>query len=149
MVVKIISKVDNIAYYVFVSDPTITNHLQTYDARDTIRQTINIQGGKYVEHRIKLKETEKLVNDGTCVKYPYRNYANYGDCVDAEVRARILPVRGCIPPWMTNIDQCLEPIPRLPQHEDLLRWLYYIGLVWSIITVLSCREIYSEIFLVM
>ena len=129
--VKIISSVDNIEHYIFVSDPTITSHVQAYDAttRDTMRLTTNIQGGKYAEYRIKLKETEKVVNDGTCVNYPYHDHANYGDCVDAELRARILPVRGCMVPWMTNIDQCLEPIPRLPQHEDLLSWLFHIGLL--------------------
>ena len=82
---------------------------------------------KYVEYRITLKETEKVANDGTCVVYPYHGHANYGDCVGAEMRAKILPTLGCMVPWISADDQCLGPITRLPEHEDLVNQLYLLG----------------------
>ena len=121
--------VDTMEHLVFISDPDVTNHFQAFDFTngDKIMLTTPTVGGKYIEYRIKLKETEKMTNDGTCLHYPYHGYANYGDCVDAEMRSKILPARGCMVPWMMAEDQCLGPIPRLSQHEDLLQWLYDIG----------------------
>ena len=145
---KINSSVDNIEYDVFISDPTITNHFQAPDAinGDKMRLTTNIKGGKYIEYRIRLKETETMeLNGGICVPYPNRDHTNYRDCVDAELRARILPVRGCMVPWMTTKDRCLHPIPRLPQHKNLLQWHYNIGLALSTFKLEILRYSYMKI----
>ena len=70
-----------------------------------------------------------MANDGSCVHYPFNSHKTYGDCVDAEVRSKILPLRGCMVPWMSSRDQCTRPIQRLstPQHESLLAWHNNIG----------------------
>ena len=47
------------------------------------------------------------MNDGSCV-----NYANdgkngsYGDCIGNYLGSQYKPELGCMPPWMSDTDQC-------------------------------------------
>ena len=117
-------------YYIYISDPATENLFQlpySLSSGDKIQfETSSLT--RYVEYNIQLKETSVVTVDGTCTDYPYHNHETYADCVDDELRARILPSRGCMVPWMSSTDQCTEPIQRLPEQEDLLQWLYNIGM---------------------
>ena len=130
-IIKFLPHVESLEYFVFISDPDITNRFQTYDS--TIGDKIKLKSrsnGLYIEYRLALTETRKIANDGTCVDYPFNSHHSFGECVDAEIRARILPLRGCMVPWMSSRDQCSQPIPRFstPQHDSLLAWHTNIGL---------------------
>ena len=78
---------------------------------------------KYVDYKIQLKEKSVETGDGSCVDYPTNYYESYAECVDAEVRRKILPALGCMVPWMSLKGQCSSQVPRVPSHEDLLQWL--------------------------
>ena len=52
-------------------------------------------------------------------------HKSYSDCVDAELREQILPVLGCMVPWMSlsTHDHCTEPVKILPEHENVAQML--------------------------
>ena len=115
-------------YFVFISDPAAESAFQTpVPIGDTIKFEIS-SATKYVEYNIQLKETSVETNDGACADYPHNNHKSYSDCVNAEVRNKILPTWGCMPPWMSSTDQCSGPIQRLPEQEALFEWLFEISM---------------------
>ena len=70
--------------------------------------------------------TERQVNsgDGTCTNYPDETgHINYGACVEEENQRKILPVLGCMIPWLPGEDHCSGVLERLPKHEDVLKWI--------------------------
>ena len=37
----------------------------------------------------------------------------------------LLPVLGCMPPWLSDTDHCDTPVLRTtPEHEEIRSWLY-------------------------
>ena len=92
-------------------------------AGDQIKLQAIPNKGLEVEYRIILKETETMVNDGSCTNYPTADHDSYTACIDAEMRERILPVFGCMVPWMGQSNSCQGPFERLPDHEGLLNWI--------------------------
>ena len=68
------------------------------------------------------------MNDGSCTDYPSQTHQNYAACIDAEMRERILPVLGCMVPWMAQANSCQGPFLRLPEHKDLLDWIFVMVL---------------------
>ena len=95
-----------------------------YDLSTGDQIKLNTNLGLGVELRIKLEETITEVNDGSCSYYPTNNHESYAACIDAEMRERILPVFGCMVPWMGQDNSCQGPFARLPEHEGLLDWIF-------------------------
>ena len=117
---------EDMEHFVFLSDPDIANPFQANDGitGDKIKSLTPVNGGRYTIYRLALRETRKLASDGTCAHYPFKGYAKYRYCVEAEIRAKMMPVRGCMVPWTSTTNQCLTPIPRRPEDEELLTWHY-------------------------
>ena len=74
-------------------------------------------------YTIKLKLTIDEINDGSCLNYPTPKHQSYAICINMELRNRIMPVLGCMVPWMSSKDQCNNPIPRTSEHAELLKYL--------------------------
>ena len=107
-------------YVVFISDPSATVHFQLPNPLLTgvsirIEVSSNVITTSY--YSIKIKERQVETGDGSCTKYPDQaGHANYGDCVEDENRRRILPVLGCMVPWISSRDQCKAPLQRSRVH---------------------------------
>ena len=84
--------------------------------------------GTWSDYKIKITENTVETNDGTCVDYPNDGHESYSDCIDAELRGKIVPVLGCMVPWMSGGIACSQPVPRLAKHEALLQWISNISL---------------------
>ena len=78
---------------------------------------------RQTHYLVQLKETNTAPSKGLCVVYPNSKYDRYADCVDDDLERRILPVLGCMIPQLSDKKQCTSPIPRLPKHANLLKWL--------------------------
>ena len=96
---------ETIELYAFVSDPALANHFQLPYAlsvgdKIVVRQYAGESSS--VEYNIKLKETRVETNDATCVEYPDGDVHTYSDCIDAEIRNMMLPVLGCMVPWISS-----------------------------------------------
>ena len=91
---------------------------------DQIKLNTITNWGVGVELRITLKETKTEAKDGSCSYYPTNNHESYTACIDAEMREKILPVFGCMVPWMGQSNSCQGPFARLPEHEGLLDWIF-------------------------
>ena len=117
-------------YFVQISDPTVTNLFQFPDSfltgdRITIKAD-NVK--KFVDYNVRFKEVRVETNDGSCTDYPTSRYSNYSDCIDTAIREEMLPVLGCMVPWISNKDLCKQPLGRGPKNEPLDVWLAKIVL---------------------
>ena len=139
-------------YFVSISDPKAT--LQYYlpmplMTGDRIKVEVGPEETK--KHYFSVHMKEKIVNtaDGSCAMYPgHDNFESYSDCVDAENRKRILPIIGCMVPWMSDKDQCKDPILRLQTHKSFINWLevvyrnsktgFFINLLVALYPALYC-----------
>ena len=116
-------------YMVYVLDPSTALHYQLPTNQMTgDRPRIRIGSTptrKY--YSVKLKERRVLTGDGSCAIYPGKTgHDSFADCVDEENQKKILPVLGCMVPWMSDRDQCKGLIERLPKQEDLIKWLGFV-----------------------
>ena len=53
-----------------------------------------VRGQDYADYRIQLKEIQSKTGDGSCVDYPTQDHVDYADCIEDELRARIMSVLG-------------------------------------------------------
>ena len=53
-----------------------------------------VRGQDYADYRIQLKEIQSRTGDGSCVDYPTPDHVTYADCIEAELRAMIMPALG-------------------------------------------------------
>ena len=118
-------------YFVQISDPTVTNLFQFPDSfltgdRITIKAD-NVK--KYAVYNVRFKEVITETNDGSCTDYPTSRYSNYSDCIDTAIREEMLPVLGCMVPWISNKDLCKQPLVRGPENKALDALLRNI--VWN------------------
>ena len=74
-------------------------------------------------YNIKLKIMQDETGDGSCTDYPNTYYATYADCVDADIERKIMPVLGCMVPWLSESNQCTRAIKKEEKHHDLIAWL--------------------------
>ena len=74
-------------------------------------------------YNIKLKILRDETGDGSCTDYPNTDYASYANCVDAEMERKIMPVLGCMVPWLSESNQCTGAIEKEEKHLDLIAWL--------------------------
>ena len=98
---------DLFIYHFYVSDPAMVNSFQLPYSLLTgekiwFETMPNSTLKKYVEYNIQLKETTVRTKDGSCSNYPYHNHASYYNCVGDEMRENILPVLGCMVPWISK-----------------------------------------------
>ena len=112
-------------YFVKISDPTVTNLFQFPDSfltgdRITIKAD-NVK--KFVDYNVRFKEVRVETKIGSCTDYSTSRYSNYSDCIDTAIREEMLPVLGCMVPWISNRDLCKQPLSRGPKNEALDVWL--------------------------
>ena len=94
-------------YYIFISDPSVAlgyslpYNFMTGDGI-YIDATSKAPTKKY--YRVQLKEKQIHTEDGSCEQYSHDH--SYADCVDEENRQLILPLLGCMVPWMSEQNQC-------------------------------------------
>ena len=113
---------ESFGYTVTVTDPAANTNFRVSDdlmTGDTILVKTDLTTKAVVCYRIQLKETSIETRDGSCIEYPNEEYASYADCVDDEAEKRILPLLGCMVPWISRKNQCAGLIPRLPIHKEL------------------------------
>ena len=110
-------------YVVFVSDPAATlpyllpNPLTTGESMKIgIHPNSVTKRTEY--YSVELTERQVKSGDKSCINYPDQaGHASYADCVEDENQRRILPVLGCMVPWMSRKNQCTQPIQRLPKQK--------------------------------
>ena len=115
-------------YFIQISDPTVTNLFQFPDSfltgdRITIKAD-NVK--KYADYNVRFKEVRMETNDGSCTNYPTKQFTNYSDCIDTVIRKEMMPVMGCMVPWVSNKDVCKQPLVRGPETKAIASWLRYI-----------------------
>ena len=75
-------------------------------------------------YQVILKETQNELDHDSCANYPNEaGHKDYTDCVAAETRRRIMPLLGCMPPWLSYESICTEPISMKPAYKSLTNWL--------------------------
>ena len=121
---------DTVPYNLFISDPAAGTTFQLpYSLlsgdKILVKQS---EKGSWSEYKIKITENTVETDDGTCVDYPNANHESYSDCIDAELRGKIVPVLGCMVPWMSEGGACSQPVPRLAKHTALVQWISNISL---------------------
>ena len=123
-------------YDVYITDVASSLHFQLQTPLTTGDKIhfdipVNFTRRKTADYTVELTEKQVTTQDGSCTNYPDKaGNANYQDCVEEENSRRILPILGCMVPWMSDEDQCSVVMKRLPEHEDIFKWLklvYY----WS------------------
>ena len=117
-------------YIIFISDDAATLNFQLpYPLMTGERIKISIPEMKDAYYRqkeyysVQIFETVDNSGKGLCTAYPTQKYTSYANCVEQENRRLIMPVLGCMVPWMSDKDTCHTPIPRLPAHQDVIAWL--------------------------
>ena len=122
--------VHRFSYSIHISDPAATTTFQLpyslMSGAKLVKETS--QRASWVSFNIKITEQILQTDDGTCMEYPNARHKSYLDCVDAELRAKIVPTLGCMVPWMSDVNTCSQPIPRLAHHEPLLKWILNMAL---------------------
>ena len=86
-------------YQIFVSDPGAVPKFQlSYPLMTGDRIIVTPYNSQRIYYYdLVLRETKIELDDGTCVDYPDpQGHQDYADCVDAEIRERIMPVLGKI-----------------------------------------------------
>ena len=123
-----VSKVSS--HIIFVSDPTSSTSFQPSAMKgdQIMLKTTRINGGAYTTHKIQLQETRVEIGDDSCTAYPTEEFMSYTDCVETEMRKKVIPYLGCMVPWLSDQDACLGSIERLPKYDTLVQWLFRISL---------------------
>ena len=157
----VINLKDRFDLLVTITDPAAATHFRMADYLmhgDRIQVKQDSTSKVYVGFRVKLRETIIETEDGSCVEYPNQNYESYADCVDDELTKKILPMLGCMVPWLSGKNHCAGLIESLPIHEDLRELLNtIITFSWrgqghesdtclQPCTTLSARSIYVHTF---
>ena len=117
-------------YFVFVSDPAASPHFQL---PKPLLSGVKVKAkaanySKVYYYSLVLTEKKMELNDGSCVDYPdAAGHESYADCVEEENQRKILPVLGCMPPWLSDTLPCNQPI--LKSTDELKRiqkWIFSI-----------------------
>ena len=116
-------------YFFYVSDPAASTHFQlpySLMGGEKIVFESSSKHNKFENYQVKLKQTIDQTDDGSCTNYPTQQHNSYKTCVDEEMRSKMLPLLGCMVPWVSQRDQCFTILERLPKHESLLKELQSI-----------------------
>ena len=96
-------------YMVYITDEASDLHFQIQRPLTTgDKMVIDIPCNTTMQliayYSVELTERQVKTRDGSCSEYPDQaGYASYQDCVEDENRRRILPILGCMVPWMSDI----------------------------------------------
>ena len=110
-------------YIAFISDPVAASIFQlpySLMTGDKINIDTVSKVSKFVDYNIRLKETKVKTDDGTCADYPTLTHQSYADCVDNEMRAKILLKFGCMVPRISRKDSCTGTITDCQRMRKLL-----------------------------
>ena len=114
-------------YFIFVSDvAAVTNFQLPVYLLTGQKLYLYMKSSKpKIEHyNIKLKEVSvQTGEEETCTWYPNDAFDNYADCIDVEMREKIMPVLGCMVPWMSAQDPCDGTRRMGLVHKQLLSWV--------------------------
>ena len=123
----IIENVIDDYYFIFVSDvAAVTNFQLPVYLLTGQKLYLHMKSEKpKIEHyNIKLKEiSDQTGKEDACTWYPNDAFDNYADCIDVEMREKIMPVLGCMVPWMSSQDPCEGTRKMGPVHKQLLSWV--------------------------
>ena len=117
------------SYQVFVSDPAAAPKFQLPKPLLTGRiEAIAVNHSKILYYNVILKETQMELDDGSCVNYPNAaGHNSYADCVEEENQRKILPVLGCMPPWLSDKSPCNKPFLMLTdEHANIQTKIFSI-----------------------
>ena len=96
-------------YTVYISDQALSTPHQINSLMSGTRVKIHTQTGSYIREyfRVHLKEENLLDTNKDCTAYPDKSgHVSYAQCIEEENRSKMLPLVGCLAPWMSNKDQC-------------------------------------------
>ena len=115
-------------YSFYLSDPVATDLFQlpySLSTGDKIRIETNPNPKikKYVDYHIQLKEKSIETDKGSCIDYASSKYKSYASCVNVGLRDKILPVLGCMAPWISREEHCTGTLLRLQKREKIVQWL--------------------------
>ena len=114
-------------YQVFVSDPAAAPKFQLPKPLligDRIEGLYKYKYSTVYYYNVILKETRMELDDGSCVDYPdAAGHDSYANCVEEENQRKILPVLGCMPPWLSEKTPCDKPVTKLKEHKPVLSWI--------------------------
>ena len=82
---------------------------------------------KHLDYNIKVKETTVETEDASCLVYPTEIHASYSDCIKEENEGQVLPLLGCMVPWLSDKNPCQGPLIKLPRHDELMKILLKIN----------------------
>ena len=75
---------------------------------------------------IKIKLTNREINDGSCVDYPTTEHLTYDACIDSYMKKKFHHVFGCNVPWMTTDAQCSGQIKKSAKRNYASGFLQYV-----------------------
>ena len=115
-------------YLLFISDPVAST---TFQLSLTNGDIINLKSagdhrGTFQGYNIQLKEFINEADDGSCINYPNADHKSYSACVIADMRRKIMPLLGCMVPWITKEDACMGKLNKLEKHQEIIEWLFKI-----------------------
>ena len=117
----------NSKYQVFVSDPRAAPKFQLPKPLMTGAKIIAqpTETNKIHYYNIIIKEIRNELDDGSCAPYPdTEGHQTFTACVEAENNGIILPVLGCLPPWLSDSSACTAHIRNSTDKKDLSLWFY-------------------------
>ena len=125
--IYLVGKMEDSVYYAFVSDPAAAPEYQLPKPLlngDRMEAT-TANYSKLYYYNIVLTERQVELDDGSCVDYPDANgHKSYADCVEEENQRKILPVLGCMPPWLSDRSPCNKPfLKTTDEHEQTQQWI--------------------------
>ena len=143
-------KDSNSKYQVFVSDPRAAPKFQLPKPLMTGAKIIaqRTQTNKIHYYNIIIKEIRNELEDGSCTHYPdTRGHQTFTACIENENNRIILPVLGCLPPWLSESEACTGHIRNSTDKKDLSLWFYKLyqrskmGFHYQSVSCLpSCRQ---------
>ena len=116
------------SYRITVSDPALTNSFQLgpMSGDEILYETS--KGKRYVDYRIKIKETVHGTDGDSCIVYPNKKHKSLSDCVDDYIVKKTEPIFGFGLPFITGLNHIFKPIARLGRHEATIEWIKSIAL---------------------
>ena len=92
-------------YRIYISDPNaapkfvLPMPLMTGDIMEALPDNKSL----VFYYKVNIKEIQIKLEDGSCTIYPTElGHESYDKCIEMENRKIIMPVLGCMPPWLSD-----------------------------------------------